>query len=126
MRTQHSPVVIFSLKQIPEIFQWMDACVRVGSCKRVTGCYKGVEEQSLMMQAGDFYARGMSEVCAQHEQESVLFLDGQRGAWLRFAPAYDEDGQVYLGQWKHVEKAAAIARDAWTRDDSTGRYYIAK
>lgn len=125
MRAQHSPVVIFSLQQSEEIFDMFDIWARCDAGKRVVGSYKGEKEQSFSMPAKDFYDRGLPEVCARHEQESVLFLDGQRGAWLRFAPDYSENGQKYLGQWREVPEAVASARDAWTFDPQTNRFYVA-
>lgn len=125
MRASHAPVVIFSLAQIPEIFEMFDTWARCGAGKRVVGSYKGEKEQSYMLPASDFYVRGLPEVCARHEQESVLYLDGQRGAWLRFAPEYGESGQKYLGQWREVPEAVAASRDAWTYDPQSGRFYVA-
>ena len=133
MRTLHRPVVIFSLERTDYgREQWTDFLrwnAELGHIKPVIGSYKGQKENSWIISAARFYSSDQVpdwvNACHFDGQESVLFLDGQRGAWLRFAPRYDESDQVYLGQWRRVTEAEALKREAWTFDPAFGNYYIA-
>lgn len=117
-----TPLVIFSLND-EELRQF--ATMPDSSCRTLEGCYKGVQEPAFMTDAANFYANGGPLSLASDGQESILFLDNQRNAFLRFAPDYEEASQKYLGQWRQVTKAEALARDAWTRDPQTGAYWVA-
>jgi len=90
------------------------------------GCYKGEREGSFLMSADAFRFYDLPRLLEADGQESVLFLDNQRGAWL----FYREDGYaqgaktVYLGEFKQVPASVALAREAWTKDPQ-GRYWVA-
>lgn len=120
-----APVVIFSCQSEP-LLKYARRMVELGFFRELEGCYKGQTEPSFMMGAHEFYGQGMDRVLLEDNQESVLFLDNQRNAFLRFAhEAYGEEAQEFLGTFHEVPKASALSREAWTRDPQSGRYFVA-
>lgn len=120
----YEPVVIFSANP-GKLLDYCNLMVKRGHFRGLEGSYKGEREPSFMLNAHDFHVQGLASVLADDGQESILFLDNQRNAFLRFAPDYAEAGQKWLGVWHHVPKAVALARDAWTRDPQSDLYYVA-
>ncbi|HXV73587.1 MAG TPA: hypothetical protein VD713_02540 [Sphingomonadales bacterium] len=103
-----SPLVVFSLSGrhlIPAGLTYKDA----------EGCYKGECEPAYIMQASAFYASDLPGILFRDGQESLLYLDNQRGAWLRYGPAYDEPDQRYSGQWREIDAHTIPYLTAWTR-----------
>lgn len=88
------------------------------------GSYKGQEEDSYILSAENFLK--IRPKLAERDQESVLFLDNQRNAYLYVV----EDGykagpnQVWIGEWVEVPETVAVRHEAWTR--TQGRYFIAR
>lgn len=120
----YEPLVIFSLKDEHRL-EWAKRMIELSRLRGFEGSYKGVREPSFALNAHDFHVRDMARVLEEDGQESVLFLDNQRNAFLRFGPEFSERGQKYLGVWRHVPRDVALARDAWTRDPQSDLYYVA-
>lgn len=81
----------------------------------VQGCYEGKLEWSVLVPADEYYEHltAFQEALSATEQECVMYLDGQRNAYLVNGP-YDGDGREYdfragdykfLGELKSVELA---------------------
>lgn len=87
------------------------------------GCYKGEVEPSFIADAAAFYASNLPAVLFADQQESILYLDNQRGAWLRYGPAYGEADQQYVGQWREITKDEATYLTGYTI--LNGHYYAA-
>lgn len=125
MRTNsHTPAYIFAVNNTAIIENLRaDGIV----LKDLQGSYKGQREDSWLIDANDWHAIELPATLADDGQESVLYLDNQRNAWLYFA----EDGYafgakaVHLGPFREAHVTMATLRDAWTRDLSTGKYYVA-
>lgn len=121
----HAPVVLFSLSQRAAIADLYNLCAE-GTLKRCNGAYKGKEEPSWLMDADEFYRLRLPELLAADNQESILYLDNQRSAWLLEGPEYAKDSanRAYLGRWTEVGEAQARKCDAWTHRN--GRYWIVR
>lgn len=81
----------------------------------VQGCYEGELEWSVLVPAAEYYEHlpAFQEALSAAEQECVMYLDGQRNAYL-VSGLYDGDGREYdfragdykfLGELKSVELA---------------------
>lgn len=81
----------------------------------VQGCYEGELEWSVLVPADEYYEHlpAFQEALRTAEQECVMYLDGQRNAYL-VSGLYDDDGREYdfragdynfLGELKSVELA---------------------
>lgn len=81
----------------------------------VQGCYEGKLEWSVLVPADEYYEHlpAFQEALSAASQDCVLYLDGQRNAYLVRGP-YDGDGLEYdfragdykfLGELKSVELA---------------------
>ncbi len=90
--------------------------------KPVTGVYKTVTEDSyvvLLKQTDDL--KKLMDLAAQHEQESILFLDERRNAKL----VYLKDNSTEpLGRFTKVSEVEAKQHDNYTKDDNS--YYVCK
>ena len=56
-------------------------------------------------------------------QESVLFLDSEREAYLIFV---DNRDTGHIGTWSGIDSAEAASLDAWTLNRETGQYYTVR
>jgi hypothetical protein len=129
MRTNnHTPCYIFSVND-----QFLAANLDANPAyKPLEGSYKGQTERAWLCDADTFHKDTLAPLLARDGQESVLFLDNQRNAFLRFAAAksdtspYSEEGQEYLGEFRQADKTVAVKLDAWTRDPATGIYWVAR
>ena len=90
------------------------------SYKVVNGCYKGVTELSYVVNAA--HAVQVRELAARYNQDSVLFLDSDRSAFLRYLDSFDHE--VYIGQFKSTSAQIALGRDAYTHDETADLYYV--
>lgn len=81
----------------------------------VQGCYEGELEWSVLVPANEYYEHltAFQEALSTAEQECVMYLDGQRNAYL-VSGLYDGGGREYdfragdykfLGELKSVELA---------------------
>ena len=90
-------------------------------CKVLIGSYKKVTEYSYIADASDLDK--LKSLLRETNQESVLYLDNQRNAYLLYAlDNYTE--QKYIGDWTEVSQQTALKEDAYTFDIETGKYYI--
>lgn len=88
----------------------------------VLGSYKGVEEQSflVLLPHGDFGSDFVvvERLSRKWEQESFLFVDGQRQSSLHYS-----DGRVEMvGVFSPVTRGEAAQLDGWTQD-AYGSFY---
>lgn len=88
----------------------------------VTGSYKGAEEVSFLAllpggDGSDEFWR-ILKLLKAYEQESLLYVDGQRCATLVYADGHS----VKVGRFFAVPEPIALAGDGWTRD-LAGTYY---
>lgn len=79
------------------------------------GCYKGKIERSYLVSAHHF--EKVRPVLSSFNQESVLFLDNQRSAWLlkREDDYRHSFNSVYLGEFRAIAKTQAAGKEAWTK-----------
>jgi len=95
--------------------------------KQVTGCYKGEEEISYIINAKYFPTLKLSGII--DDQESVLVLSDWKGSLrgCRHAALHFLDGSlpVSLGRLVSTSEEDALECDAWTRD-TDGQYFITK
>lgn len=111
-----TPLVIFSLGREAQ------ACVP-RSAIPAQGCYKGDREPAFVMTAQAFYASDLPAVLRDDGQECLLYLDNQRGAWLRYGPGYAEQDELYIGRWREHSEATCRNLSAYTIIG--GRYFAA-
>jgi len=94
--------------------------------KRLKGCYKNQTECAWIVNTNQAVENFLVFRSILSNQESVLLLgptdarDRRPAALLYFRGDLD-----YLGLFQSVDKATALAQDAWTFDPSTNTYYIA-
>jgi len=91
------------------------------------GCYKGAREKSVIAAAdSDKRRRFILHTAFRLLQESVLYIDGNRRASLRHTGRLHFAGETMarLGKLIAVPEAVALNRDAWTRSNETGAYYV--
>lgn len=112
----NTPMVIFSVGK-----QALASVPR--SAMPAQGCYKGDCEPSYIMTAADFYAADVPALLRDDGQESVLYLDNQRSAWLRYGPGYADADAVYIGRWREVGERYASLLANYTIFE--GRYFAA-
>lgn len=94
--------------------------------KSVLGCYRydsGViaNEVSFVVPVNDQALREslVGIMLERFGQESVLELSPSRKAFL-----LRKDSEEFIGDWKEVSKEVAHSGDAFTFDQSTGKYYV--
>lgn len=98
-----------------------------GKC---TGCYKGVEERSWIVEyegCGSFDA--LLNLAAAYGQESILTINRKREAaiWYLDPVLVKSLGQrIVLGKIEPVSERQAKKLDAWTRTENNGQYYAVK
>lgn len=92
------------------------------SFKRVEGCYKGTKESAFFVIADSVPESStlVTKVQQEYEQETCLYLDSWRLAWLMYKDGRNEP----IGQWHSVPEIVAKKRDAYTFDPFTGVYYV--
>lgn len=91
--------------------------------KEIEGVYDGVPEKSFLI-VGDVTARNVvGRIALAHEQESILFVDQFRNTELHFL---DGSAVINLGDWTEVSEEEAKKTEAFSKDISTGKYYICK
>lgn len=89
-----------------------------------TGAYKGKHERAYLLSAAQF--EKLRPHLVYYGQESVLFLDNQRNAFLYFK---DDDyrhgaSTVYVGEFREVSNTQAARLDNWCKFGGT--YYAAR
>ena len=90
------------------------------SYKVVQGSYKGSKETSYVVNAAN--ADTVHFLAAKYNQDSVLFLDGARNAFLRYLADWHKE--VYVGQFQTASEAVAVLQDGYTHDTVKDIYYI--
>lgn len=119
----HTPLYIFSANDA-DLAAEFDATPDIS---RMEGCYKGIKEACWLCTAHTFHRDGIAPRLKADGQESVLFIDNQRGAWLRWGEQdYKTEGETYLGEFKPMDQTLATKREAWTRDPRTNTYWVAR
>lgn len=127
----HTPVYIFSAERdgaafdndarTAKLYRKLDA--RGIPYRKVLGCYAGQSERSVVVPA--CWHDSVLALAADFAQESVLYLDANRYAWLGIMT--DRSGDVFgwqpLGQWRDVRRGEAP--DAYTLDPATGACFTA-
>ena len=86
----------------------------------LTGCYKGETERSYIVPM----SVGLDNILSfarDHRQETVLYLDNQREAFLIDCQT-EED--FHIGTFKGVQRERALACEGWTLNNETNQYYI--
>lgn len=76
----------------------------------VQGCYEGELEWSVLVPADEYYEHlpAFQEALSDAQQECVMYLDGQRNAYLVFPQCgwdFREGGYKFLGELKSIELA---------------------
>lgn len=120
-RKQLRPVFIFALNTELEREHYIlhKNGLESNHYKQVLGSYKGVQEKSYVVD--EDFENVVFKLAKEHNQESVLFLDEVRDAYLVFI----KDGrQVKIGKWQAVQDVKGL--DAYTIDQTTGQAYAVK
>lgn len=129
----HTPVYIFSAKRngaafdndarTAKLYRKLDA--RGIPYHKVLGCYAGQSERAVVVPAR--HHDDVVALAALFAQESVLYLDANRYAWLGYVGNADRGGAITewepLGQWRDVRRGEAP--DAYTLDPATGACFTA-
>lgn len=103
------------------LIEWLTR--RGHSFKPVEGCYKGRKESAFIVLVPDREReKQIMSLARAYRQESVLYADANRQAYLRLLESGEE---VPIGSWRAVPKAQALACPAYTRDIVEDRYYVA-
>jgi len=79
--------------------------------KSLEGCYKGLTEKSFLI--CDISEAEALRLAIHYGQESILYLDADRSAFLIFADGSETQA---LGEFKSVPRALAKNHDSWTVD----------
>lgn len=91
--------------------------------KELVGSYKGSQETSILAVVNDSTKLGLVlELAKSYAQESVLIVDEDRTARLKFIADGSEQA---LGSFKAIDAEEAAGLDAWTFDPSTMQYFAA-
>ena len=93
--------------------------IKSNTIKSLKGCYKGSCENSYLVSA-QVGRPAIDTVLEEFHQESALFLDQNRNAFLVRRGA----GLQYIGQWLQKPKQVAVNQPAYTHDPSTDVYYV--
>lgn len=121
------PVMIFAVNVLPDDEELLLVKEVVSdSVRALTGVYNGNKEQSYIVQSDDIIDLSQFyKLLHFTKQESILFLDNQRQAQLRFATDDFQQGEhtVYLGQFQQVSAEDAISRESFTLDHTNNKYY---
>lgn len=92
------------------------------AAKPVQGVYKGIAENSYVIECPDYEALQRLRVLAkQHNQESILQLDESRLATLYYV---ESDKVEYLGKFQVTARDKALAKNSYTFDPDTRQYYV--
>ncbi len=128
MDTNYSDIAIIALNQ-PGIDQDQEILKAkfggdVDDYHPLQGCYNGLVEASYIVPlTGHGNSRDqVLAVAKEYSQESILWLDNQRGAHLYFT---DGKKALYLGKWREVPEVQAKSRSAYTYDPSVDKYFVA-
>lgn len=124
MNTQQQPCVILAVNTITQSTD--ETFIEQGLTKRpikhLTGCYKGTTERSYLIPlTHGLLLADCTAFAKEHNQESILYLDNQRNAYLVYC---DKDQSEYLGTFTAVSRDRATGGDAWTYDPITKQYYM--
>ena len=99
-----------------------------GEMKLCIGAYKGVLEQSFILNQPVFDAFVEGSEFLQGQESVLLVEDGHKGemyASLWYLDQGLRDGEhVSLGLLKSVDKSVALAQDAWTYRPDLNIYWI--
>lgn len=91
------------------------------SGKIVEGHWKGEKERSWIIDGKEErWVKGMAKA---RMQEAILFVDVRKQAWL-FNAIDDFTSAHYQGLWKSVDASVALGQDSYTKDPSTGIYWV--
>lgn len=93
-------------------------------------CDLTVSEYSYLFTEDMVTFEQVMNVAKEFEQESVLFLDNQRNAYLLYLSQEDKYPSPmcgeYLGRFIEVSKEIAEDKPAFTFDPTTNKYYIVR
>jgi len=122
-------IIIFSVfqKDVSEDANYMNT-IKVESMlkrtnipfKAVQGVYKGTKEESFIIDLK--YINAAMELARHYNQESILVIDANSNATLKYMPVTVESDS-YLGIFQEVLESTAKTLDAYTYDIETGTYY---
>lgn len=79
----------------------------------VQGCYEGVDEWSVLLHSKEFneHRTELVALLNKHSQQSILYLDGQRNAYLVYGPMFDWDVlSRYIGELVSRRTEAVVTR----------------
>lgn len=89
--------------------------------ENMLGCYNGTESPSYIIEVTSENPLGaILEFAENNNQESILYLDNQRNAYLY----YTDGGIVSLGRFISTNEIVAKSKDCWTYNPETKVYYI--
>jgi hypothetical protein len=97
------------------------------SYKYVKGCYKGKQENSVLIYAqhGAIDYDLLFLLRDKYYQESYLYVDQWRDALLvHLLPNRNGEGSLNLGKFVRAKLNDVSNYDAWTQDVKTGQYWI--
>ena len=100
-REAGAPMIIMSLNLGLDATEEALRDILYRSVEPVQGCYEGVEEWSVLLHSKEFneHRTELVALLNKHGQESILYLDGQRNAYLVYGPLFDWDVQSrYIGE----------------------------
>jgi hypothetical protein len=89
---------------------------------RAKGMYKGERELSFIVPYINTKTRErlFSIAFSMYEQESVLFVDNDKSAYL----IYLDNNVEHIGSWEQVDRETAESQDAYTYIRFNDSYYI--
>lgn len=93
----------------------------------VQGCYEGVEEWSVLLHSAEFneHRAELVALLNKHSQESILYLDGQRNAYLVDGPLFDWDVQSrYIGELVSRHTVGVVTRPQSYTIVGENLYYV--
>ena len=93
-----APLYILSLSQPKEQTEELIGRILGRPVTAVQGCYEGILEWSVLVPSEEMSA-SLRSTLAAYEQRCVLYLDGQRNAFLCPAPHFDSQQESeYIGE----------------------------
>lgn len=89
------------------------------SYKVVSGCYKGVSELSVIVDAS--HETLVKRLCVDFKQDSYLFSDSDRTSFLRYT---DDRPDQYIGTLTPTTMEIALRSYGYTYDSMSQTYWV--
>lgn len=89
--------------------------------KHVIGSWEGTTENAYIAPIADL--EKIQGAARSTNQNAILYLDGNRQAYILEGPEYLMDNAIHIGRFMKVSEHVARQQTGWTFDPSTGEFF---